>query len=36
MFLGFITEPRGKAKSVVFTEDGLDRARSLLGKLFGK
>ncbi|HWY88255.1 MAG TPA: DUF6429 family protein [Gemmataceae bacterium] len=33
---GFITEPRGKAKSVVFTEDGLNRARRLLEKLFGK
>jgi hypothetical protein len=33
---GFITDPRGKAKSVVFTEEGLERARRLLGKLFGK
>jgi hypothetical protein len=33
---GYITEPRGKAKSVVFTEDGLNRARRLLEKLFGK
>lgn len=32
----FITDPRSKAKSVVFTEEGLARARSLLGKLFGK
>ena len=33
---GYITDPRGKAKSVVFTEDGLERARALLEKLFGK
>jgi hypothetical protein len=33
---GYITDPRGKAKSVVFTEEGLDRARALLEKLFGK
>jgi hypothetical protein len=33
---GFITDPRGKAKSVLFTEEGLERAKSLLEKLFGK
>jgi hypothetical protein len=33
---GYITEPRGKAKSVVFTEEGLERAKALLEKLFGK
>ena len=33
---GYITAPRGKAKSVVFTEEGLERARSLLEKLFAK
>jgi hypothetical protein len=33
---GFITDPRGKAKSVAFTEEGLGRARRLLEKLFGK
>lgn len=33
---GYITEPRGKAKSVVFTEEGLERAKRLLGELFGK
>jgi hypothetical protein len=33
---GYITDPRGKAKSVVFTEEGLGRARVLLEKLFGK
>jgi len=31
---GFITDPRGKAKSVVFTEEGLAEARKLLGELF--
>ena len=30
---GYITEPRGKAKSVVFTEEELDRARSFLETL---
>jgi hypothetical protein len=33
---GYITDPHGKAKSVVFTEEGLERARNLLEKLFGK
>ena len=33
---GFITDPRGKAKSVVFTEEGLERAERLLNELFGK
>ncbi len=33
---GYILDPRGKAKSVVFTEEGFDRAQSLLEKLFGK
>jgi hypothetical protein len=33
---GFITDPHGKAKSVVFTETGLERARRLLEELFGK
>ncbi len=33
---GFITDPRGRAKSVVFTEEGLERARMLLKTLFGK
>ena len=31
---GLITDPRGKAKSVVFTEEGLVEARKLLEKLF--
>jgi hypothetical protein len=33
---GYITNPRGKAKSVVFTEEGLERAQRLLEELFGK
>ncbi len=33
---GFITNPRGKAKSVVFTEEGLERAECLPDELFGK
>jgi len=33
---GYITDPRGKAKSVVFTEEGLQRAERLLDELFGK
>jgi Domain of unknown function (DUF6429) len=33
---GFISDPRGKTKSVVFTEEGLDEARRLLEQLFGR
>lgn len=33
---GYITDPKSKAKSVVFTEDGLERAERLLNELFGK
>jgi hypothetical protein len=33
---GYITDPRGKAKSVAFTEEGLERAKRLLVELFGK
>jgi len=33
---GFISDPRGKAKSVVFTEEGLVEAQQLLEKLFSK
>ena len=33
---GHITDPRGKAKSVVFTEEGLERAQLLLEQLFSK
>ena len=31
---GFISEPRGKAKSVMFTEAGLTEARRLLDEFF--
>jgi len=33
---GYIGNPRGKAKSVVFTEEGQERAERLLEELFGK
>src|SRR5262245_42626287 len=33
---GYITDPRGKAKSVVFTEEGFSRAKRLLQELFSK
>jgi hypothetical protein len=33
---GCISDPRGKAKSVVFTEEGLQRAERLLNELFAK
>jgi hypothetical protein len=33
---GYITDPRGKEKSVIFTDEGLERAKALLEKLFGK
>jgi len=33
---GFITDPRGKAKSVGFTVEGLAEARNLLEELFSK
>ena len=33
---GYISDPRGKAKSVVFSEEGLERAKGLLDELFGK
>jgi hypothetical protein len=33
---GYITDPRGKAKSVVFTEEGVKRAKRLLEKLYCK
>ncbi|HEY2414468.1 MAG TPA: DUF6429 family protein [Pirellulaceae bacterium] len=32
---GYITDPRGKTKSVVFTEEGQQRAEELLSELFG-
>jgi hypothetical protein len=31
---GFISDPRGKAKSVVFTKEGLERSKRLLEELF--
>ena len=31
---GMIADPKGKAKSVVFTEEGAERARELFQKLF--
>ena len=33
---GYISDPRRKAKSVVFTDEGLQRADQLLEALFGK
>jgi hypothetical protein len=33
---GYILDPRGKAKSVVLTEEGLKRAERLFGEMFGK
>ncbi len=32
---GLISDPVGKAKSVLFTEEGLSEARRLFGELFG-
>lgn len=32
---GYISDPRSKAKSVVFSEEGLERSRQLLQQLFG-
>jgi hypothetical protein len=33
---GYISNPQSKAKSVVFTAEGLERAERLLEALFGK
>jgi len=33
---GYITDPRSKAKSVVMTEEGLERAKRLVESLFDK
>ena len=33
---GFISDPRGKAKSVILTSAGLKRAEELFQQLFGK
>ena len=32
---GYISDPRGKTKSVAFTEQGLKESKRLLGNLFG-
>jgi hypothetical protein len=32
---GYISDPKGKAKSIVFTEEGLERSKRLLEELFG-
>jgi hypothetical protein len=33
---GYISDPRNKTKSVLFTEEGLERAARLFQELFGK
>jgi hypothetical protein len=33
---GYISNPQSKAKSIVFTEEGLERSKRLLEALFGK
>ncbi len=33
---GYIADPAGKVKSVVFTDDGLEKAEQLFNKLFTK
>jgi hypothetical protein len=33
---GYISDPKDKAKSIVFTDEGLERSKRLLGELFGK
>lgn len=33
---GYIFDPRGRAKSVVLTQEGLARSERLFGELFGK
>ena len=32
---GYISDPRGKTKSIAFTEQGLKESERLLGNLFG-
>lgn len=32
---GFIDDPKGKAKSVCLTPEGMERGRSIAGRLFG-
>jgi hypothetical protein len=34
--MGFITDPRRKAKSVIFTETGLEESQQLFVELFGR
>lgn len=31
----YISDPKGKAKSVILTDEGLERSQQLLAKLFG-
>jgi hypothetical protein len=33
---GFISDPKSKTKSVVFTDEGLERAETLLESMFGR
>jgi len=33
---GFISDPRSKARSVVFTEEGLRRSRELFDRMFAR
>jgi hypothetical protein len=33
---GFISDPAGKTKSIVFTEEGLERSEALFAKMFSK
>jgi uncharacterized protein DUF6429 len=33
---GFISNPASKAKSIIFTDDGLKRAKALFEAMFGK
>ena len=33
---GYITDPRGRAKSVAFTDEGLERSKRRLESLFSK
>jgi hypothetical protein len=33
---GYITDPRGQARSVILTEEGLERSQQLLENLFSK
>ncbi len=33
--MGFITDPKNKTKSVLFTEEGLEQSQRLFEKLFG-